>query len=110
MELIDYQALIPKFNRYSTENQELLLALGLNGEAGEVAEKIKKLFRDDVDINDFRYQIAKELGDVMWYVCMLANNYHLNMEDILDINVNKLETRSHRDMIHGSGDDREEHK
>lgn len=83
-------------------------ALGLAGEAGEVAEKCKKLIRDnrgtysegDVD------SIKKELGDVLWYLAVLASEFGITLEDIATTNYNKLKSRKERDVIKGSGDDR----
>ena len=79
------------------------LALGLNGEAGEVADKIKKHLRDGkLDIGGIIY----ELGDVCWYVARLADSLGYSLEDILAINNAKLESRKTRDVITGSGDNR----
>lgn len=79
------------------------LALGLNGEAGEVADKIKKHLRDGkLDIGGIIY----ELGDVCWYVARLADSLGYSLEDILTINNAKLESRKTRDVLTGSGDER----
>ena len=79
------------------------LALGLNGEAGEVADKIKKHLRDGkLDIGGIIYQ----LGDVCWYIARLADSLGYSLEDILAINNAKLESRKTRDVITGSGDNR----
>jgi len=79
------------------------LALGLNGEAGEVADKIKKHLRDGkLDIGGIIY----ELGDVCWYVARLADSLGYSLEDILAINNAKLESRKTRDVLTGSGDER----
>lgn len=85
-------------------DQELsYLALGLNGEAGEVADKIKKHLRDGkLDIGGIIY----ELGDVCWYVARLAESLGYELEDVLTINYSKLESRKSRDVITGSGDER----
>ena len=79
------------------------LGLGLNGEAGEVADKIKKHLRDGkLDIGGIIY----ELGDVCWYVARLADSLDYSLEDILTINNAKLESRKTRDVLTGSGDER----
>ena len=79
------------------------LALGLNGEAGEVADKIKKHLRDGkLDIGGIIY----ELGDVCWYVARLADSLGYSLEDILAINNAELESRKTRDVLTGSGDER----
>lgn len=79
------------------------LALGLNGEAGEVADKIKKHLRDGkLDIGGIIY----ELGDVCWYIARLADSLGYDFEDLLTINHSKLESRKSRDVLTGSGDAR----
>ena len=79
------------------------LGLGLNGEAGEVADKIKKHLRDGkLDIGGIIY----ELGDVCWYIARLAESLGYSLEDILEINHSKLESRKTRDVLTGSGDAR----
>lgn len=83
-------------------------ALGLVGEAGEVAEKIKKIIRDrngdytDEDI----LEIKKELGDVLWYVAVLANEFEISLLDIAKTNIAKLQSRKERGKIQGNGDNR----
>lgn len=85
----------------------ICVTLGLNGEAGEVGEKIKKLFRGDVEFNDeFRKQVALELGDVLWYLNQCAKMINYKLEEIADINIKKLESRLNRGKIKGSGDER----
>jgi NTP pyrophosphatase (non-canonical NTP hydrolase) len=82
--------------------------LGLSGEAGEVAEKIKKVIRDKegkID-NETREMIRKELGDVMWYVAQLATELDLTLDEIASANIEKLASRLERGKIGGSGDDR----
>lgn len=78
-------------------------ALGLCGESGEVAEKIKKFLRDGV-MND--KEVAKELGDVLWYIANLAEDLGYDLAEIADINLEKLADRSNRNVIKGSGDNR----
>lgn len=87
--------------------------LGLCGEAGEVAEKVKKAYRDrDPDMPDhiwrqnLRILIRKELGDVLWYVAQIADQFNLELSAIMRQNLQKLADRKARDMISGSGDDR----
>jgi len=85
------------------------LTLGLTGEAGEIANKVKKLIRDGADVegyNDKLVQIANELGDVLWYCAMLANELDANMGKIMESNLNKLADRKNRGVIGGSGDNR----
>lgn len=82
--------------------------LGLVGEAGEVAEKIKKVIRDDnYQISDEkRAEITKELGDVLWYIANLSKELGVSMEDVANKNLEKLKSRQQRDELHGSGDNR----
>lgn len=82
--------------------------LGLTGEAGEVAEKIKKVIRDDSGIitNGKKEEIKKEMGDVMWYLAQLATELDLNLSDIAKNNISKLKSRKQRSVLRGSGDNR----
>ena len=82
------------------------LALGLTGEAGEVANKVKKLIRDGGDTPDKRKEISKELGDVCWYLAVLAEELGSNLGKIMEDNLNKLEDRRARGVLGGSGDNR----
>jgi NTP pyrophosphatase (non-canonical NTP hydrolase) len=84
------------------------LVLGLVGEAGEIAEKVKKLVRDknsDVAQLD-RDDMAAELGDVLWYTAVLANFLNFSLDDVAQRNVDKLADRQRRSVIGGSGDKR----
>lgn len=88
--------------------QVIYLTLGLNGEAGEVAEKVKKVLRDtDGDFSQLNLDdIKKELGDVLWYISTLSNVLGLELEDIASTNLDKLFSRKDRGAIQGSGDNR----
>lgn len=84
------------------------LALGLCGESGEVAEKIKKLLRDkngEMTPED-KEAIALELGDVLWYITQFAHEIEKDLETIAQLNIVKLHSRLKRDALHGSGDHR----
>ena len=89
-------------------NELLHLVLGLVGESGEVAEKFKKWVRDlDSDESRIdRADIAKELGDVLWYVAGLADYLDLSLDDIAVANLDKLASRQSRGVLSGSGDNR----
>jgi len=78
--------------------------LGLVGEAGEVAEKIKKYLRDDTKVS--QKEIVKELGDVIFYATALANYFYSNLPEVMEANMDKLNDRSKRGVIKGSGDNR----
>lgn len=83
-------------------------ALGLVGEAGEVAEKIKKLIRDKqggFNSEDVE-SIKKELGDVLWYVAVLASEFFISLDEIAEANIKKLASRKERGKLHGNGDNR----
>lgn len=82
--------------------------LGLAGEAGEVAEKIKKILRDDNGIisEKKKNEIIYELGDVLWYVSQLCKELNVPMDDVAALNIEKLSSRKDRKEISGSGDNR----
>ncbi len=82
--------------------------LGLVGEAGEVAEKVKKVIRDKKGIFDEESKngIKKELGDVLWYLSNLCTEFDFKLEDVALQNLEKLKLRAAKGKISGSGDDR----
>jgi len=84
------------------------LAGKLNGEAGEVAEEVFKALRDDLGIftTERLVQIMKELGDVMWYVSQLCNELGLSLDDVMQLNLAKLQARKGLGKLQGSGSDR----
>jgi NTP pyrophosphatase (non-canonical NTP hydrolase) len=81
------------------------LTLGLAGEAGEIANKAKKLIRDG-DNADKRQEIGKELGDVCWYLAVLAEELGMNLGKVMEDNIEKLSSRKARGVLGGSGDNR----
>lgn len=83
-------------------------ALGLNGEAGEVAEQIKKMIRDDHGrlTDERRAQIKSELSDILWYVAAVARDADLALDDVAKHNLKKLADRKDRGVLQGSGNDR----
>lgn len=82
--------------------------LGLAGEAGEVAEKVKKIFRDDDSkiTSKRRNEIKKELGDLMWYLAQTATEFGMSLRDIAEDNIKKLNSRKKRGKLSGDGDNR----
>jgi len=113
MKFSDYQKQSRATAKYpDIDNNFVYPTLGLVGEAGEVAEKMKKLQRDKnmftpADVtDDVRNEILKELGDVLWYVSQLATEFQLDLGDIAQQNIDKLLSRLERGQIGGSGDNR----
>jgi NTP pyrophosphatase (non-canonical NTP hydrolase) len=109
MECNDYQRAALRTSRSKDAPDEFMhLVLGLVGEAGEVAEKVKKLVRDhDSDLAKLdRDDMAAELGDVLWYTAVLANFLDLTLDDVAERNVAKLADRQRRSVLGGSGDRR----
>ena len=86
----------------------LYTTLGLAGEAGEIANKVKKIMRDDSYIltDEMKKAIKKELGDLLWYFAETCTNLELDMSEIAHENLLMLKDRQVRDVIKGSGDDR----
>ena len=82
--------------------------LGLVGEAGEIANKVKKIMRDNNGKLEeiHKADIFDELGDVLWYCASLADELGVNLEDVAKCNLIKLEDRMNRGKIQGSGDKR----
>ncbi|MEK7094364.1 MAG: nucleoside triphosphate pyrophosphohydrolase family protein [Patescibacteria group bacterium] len=81
--------------------------LGLSGESGEVAEKVKKIIRDAEGVvsEEARTAIQKELGDVLWYLSQIATELKISLDAVAEENLKKLLSRLERDVISGSGDD-----
>lgn len=109
----DYQKLILDTAFYPEEISLAYLALGITGEAGEVSDKVKKLYRDKDLLNtstiheDDKESLVKELGDVLWYLTAIANHLGVTLSEIMDKNSKKLLARRATGTLSGSGDDRE---
>ena len=103
-----YQRSASRTAIYPTEHKILYPALGLAGEAGEVANKVKKLIRDGFENapKDWREQIASEIGDVLWYCAALATDLNLTLGMIAGQNEQKLSARLQAGTLGGSGDKR----
>ena len=116
MELNDYQTKALETAVYPHEYKTIYPALGMNGEAGEVADKVKKVLRDFAVMYDsngsivlpsnIREEIAKEIGDVLWYVATMANDIGYTLEEIATMNYQKLKSRQERNKLSGNGDNR----
>lgn len=104
----DYQDLAKTTAIYPGEYKLVYPALGLTGEAGEVAEKVKKLLRDKQGVvsDEFKTELKKELGDVLWYLSAMATDLGLTLEEIAQANYQKLKDRQERKVLSGSGDNR----
>ena len=108
VQLSEYQRLSRRTAEYPREASLSYPALGLCGEAGEVAEHVKKTIRDDGGtVSDARRAaMAKELGDVLWYLSQLASELGLELDAIAAENLKKLLSRQRRGVLSGAGDDR----
>jgi NTP pyrophosphatase (non-canonical NTP hydrolase) len=82
--------------------------LGINGEAGEVAEKVKKIIRDKNGkiTEEDKKELAKEIGDVLWYLAVFAHDLGFSFDDVAVDNLKKLQSRKSRGALQGSGDNR----
>ena len=82
--------------------------LGLVGEAGEAADKVKKILRDkDGQLSEEdRTALSKELGDTLWYIASIARYLEIPLSEIAQNNLDKLESRHQRNQLHGEGDER----
>jgi NTP pyrophosphatase (non-canonical NTP hydrolase) len=91
-----------------TETMELAyLMLGLNDEAGECAAKLKKHLRGDYELDDEKKkEFAKELGDVLWYIANSARVLGFTMDEVAEMNLEKLLSRKERGVLKGNGDNR----
>ena len=108
MELNEYQQKALETAAYPRDMKIIYPTLGLTGEAGEVADKVKKVIRDNKESFDAdkRLEIAKEIGDALWYVAVLSDDIGYPLEEIAQMNYEKLASRKARGMIGGSGDNR----
>lgn len=90
---------------YPREHALPYLMLKLASEAGEVGDKYAKYLRGDVDQLDY-LALAKELGDVLWYVAVLAEELGYDLSEVANMNIAKLQDRAARGVLKGSGDNR----
>ena len=88
---------------YNIEHQVTYPAMGLANEAGEVLGKVKKIIRDGVYD---RAEIAKEVGDVLWYAAALCRDLDVSMGEVAQMNLDKLKDRQERGVLTGNGDNR----
>jgi len=122
-EMFDWEAEPMTFSEYQTDAMDKAIypdaliypMLGLQGEVGELSEKLKKFFRDndyEVTMEDcvaempaeLRFEMAMECSDVLWYITAVAADLGYDLEEIAQMNIEKLESRKRRKRIKGSGD------
>ena len=106
--LDDYQDKAINTRMYPQDMAIPYCALGLTGEAGEVAEKVKKIIRDKGGVltDEDRADLKLELGDVLWYLTDFADQIGFSLREVAQANYEKLESRKARGKISGSGDNR----
>ena len=109
MELSEYQQKSRRTALYPSIGHPVIYpTLGLANEAGEVAGKIKKVFRDrggEIDA-ETREALKAELGDVLWYLAQVSTELGLSLDDVAEYNIRKLADRLERNTIRGDGDHR----
>lgn len=115
MKFDDYQKEIIKYDIDAPQNPQnpadpgfMSKVLGLGGEAGEAQEKFKKILRDKGGkmTDEDREEIAKELGDVIWYVATIARYLDVPFSKVAEMQLEKAQSRLERGKLHGSGDNR----
>ena len=110
MEMNEYQNEATKTFQFNPDVIDPLVyaVLGLVGEAGEVADKLKKVYRNDEGrmTDDFKEDIRRELGDVLWYISQTARIMDISLDDIAQTNIEKLRDRQERNVIKSTGDNR----
>ena len=108
MTLNEFQKTALETAVYPKEYKVIYPALGITGEAGECSDKVKKVIRDNNGefTDDRKREIAKEIGDVLWYCATLAHDIGYTLEEIGEMNVEKLRSRKDRNKLNGSGDNR----
>lgn len=111
MDFSEYEKLAARTAVFTGKQKEYILAyltLGVTGEAGEIAEKIKKIMRNDEGVvsEEKREALKQEVGDVLWYLAMLSRELNFSLEDAAKANIEKLTDRAKRGVIKSEGDNR----
>lgn len=120
---LDFEFMSMDFEEYATQAMETAIypdaliypMLGLQGEVGELSEKLKKYFRDndhEVTMEDclvempaeLRYDMAQECGDILWYLTAIVIDLGYSLDEVAALNLEKLESRSRRNRLKGRGD------
>lgn len=103
----EYTEFVKEMKVYPEKFKIIYPAMKLNGEAGEIAEKVGKWMRGDKETLD-KEAILKECGDVLWYITALATDCNFTLQDVINTNVEKLTARKEQRKVKGDGDNREE--
>ena len=113
MDFDEYQEKAKKYDFFEATGELrqpgfLEKVLGLAGEAGETADKFKKILRDKDGLisEEDRTAIIKELGDTLWYIAAIARYLDMPLSEVASTNLDKLESRTQRGTMHGEGDER----
>lgn len=108
MTLNEYQQQSRATAIYPKEQGLAYVSLGLTAEAGEVANKVKKIIRDDngVMTPERAESVSQELGDVLWYAAQIATELGVELDKVAEENLEKLQSRKERGQLKGSGDTR----
>ena len=108
MQVNEYQEAALVTAVYPEDKRIIYPALGMCGEAGEVADKVKKVIRDNNQqfTDERKREIAKEIGDVLWYCATMAHDIGFTLEEVAQMNIDKLASRQQRGKLGGNGDNR----
>jgi NTP pyrophosphatase (non-canonical NTP hydrolase) len=109
MNLNEYQKRAMRTAIFPKQDGYIYTALGLVGESGEIANKVKKFVRDGYTVEELPDKIndlRAELGDVLWYVAAMAEVLETNLQTIAEANLEKLQSRKERGKLSGDGDNR----
>ena len=104
MDFDEYQDATEETAIYPEDIGLIYTTLGLAGESGEIAEKLKKFLREGDD--EYIEEMEDELGDVLWYLARVADELDLSLDDVAEKNLDKLLDRKERNVLTGQGDDR----
>ena len=104
----EYQVESNKNAQYPKESALYYWGWGLTGEAGEVAEKLKKVLRNDGGVisEEKKLEIKKEIGDVLWYAAQLSTILEISFDEVAQGNIDKLSDRLARGVVKSDGDNR----
>lgn len=104
----EYQTQALSTKIYPNNMKVVYPLIGLSGEVGELAEKIKKTIRDNNSVftDEIKNEIKKEIGDILWYLASIADDLGITLNDAAECNINKILSRYNRNKIHGEGDNR----